>query len=1170
MRNLFKIILALIFVIPKLASAQSVVFAAGSTKDNVVVTRNIAREDSAHEFALTDTSKHPSRPGRMISFNGSPYWWNGIFWYRLNGDTSTIPGQVNADWTSVSGVSLILHKPTFATVAISGSYTDLINQPTIPAAQVAVDWNAATGITHILNKPRITDSIWRVVGKDSLLFRIIGPDGTVRNYSVLDSAGGSGGGSGTVTNVAIGNLAPLFTTLVTNPTGSSSTAFTLSNAAAHKYFGNNTGSTGPPSYSSIVLADLPTIPLANTDATNGVGIAAIAGGVIKVDTSVIGYPRFVSISRPPVTDSIYYSIKTNTSTTVKTLGLIDSVRYSSVGLTGAFNLGYQTGPSNFYTRKVRAGTAMTITTDTDSTLAITNGLTNVVNSLQVINAGNARSAAVGTFGTRPAGNTGDFYFVSDSSYRGSYKTAGGWIWLTVSPQQLTDSFAIKDTVKVNHIGPITNFTVNSAGNVINDDGARAGFGILITKQNDSSNLYQVDSNAIKTISGIGGGGGAIFTSISVQGNGLFSNPIKLVNDSVAAPGYVYTRNTGGRLGWYPIPPQILANTTQDGLLAHNDFIKLQKSVKFVNVPVGTYPGDSLAYASVTADTFYQKRLNIGYGFIKTITQGNISFRLDTTTLKSIFGGGGSGTVTTVSVGNLNPLFTTVTNTATTTPSTVFTLSNAGPFTVFGNNSGTSNPPNYFVPILASALYQNQGAVNTLLHGNTAGNPSWSAVNLINDVTSVLRETNGGTNQSSYALGDVLAATATNTLSKIAGNITTTRKVFAQTGNGATSATPVWSILNGGDVGLPLVENTALSTWPGSANLVNLGIVTTGTWNGTPIDATHGGTGQSVYTTGDILVATSTTTLGLTNDVAIGNALLSGGVGAVPVYGKVNLSTAVTGNLPVANLNGGSGATASTFWNGSGAWVANPTLYTANGTLASNRIVTMGSNSLTFNGGVVTFVANTGVGVSVGIQSAIQSGLQLNTSSGAGGYTIARSVGATDGQDLFIYDNLAAAVRFQINTAGKVTIPNTLQVSDGTQGAGRVFTSDAGGNGTWQTPAGATSGTYTATITPIANISSSSGGTAIYSKVGNVVYVSMSITVHPTSGGKVFTQLTVNIPPLGTAASNAGNVGNFAVNDLSSSQYMTGTVDITGTTATLTYLAEATTSNNLYITFSYTL
>ena len=42
-----------------------------------------------------------------------------------------------------------------ATVAVTGSYNDLTNKPTIPAAQVNSDWNATTGVAQILNKPTL-------------------------------------------------------------------------------------------------------------------------------------------------------------------------------------------------------------------------------------------------------------------------------------------------------------------------------------------------------------------------------------------------------------------------------------------------------------------------------------------------------------------------------------------------------------------------------------------------------------------------------------------------------------------------------------------------------------------------------------------------------------------------------------------------------------------------------------------------------------------------------------------------------------------------------------------------------------------------------------------------------------------------------------------------------
>ena len=43
-----------------------------------------------------------------------------------------------------------------ATVATTGDYDDLINKPTIPAAQVNSDWNAESGVAEILNKPALS------------------------------------------------------------------------------------------------------------------------------------------------------------------------------------------------------------------------------------------------------------------------------------------------------------------------------------------------------------------------------------------------------------------------------------------------------------------------------------------------------------------------------------------------------------------------------------------------------------------------------------------------------------------------------------------------------------------------------------------------------------------------------------------------------------------------------------------------------------------------------------------------------------------------------------------------------------------------------------------------------------------------------------------------------
>jgi len=185
-----------------------------------------------------------------------------------------------------------------------------------------------------------------------------------------------------------------------------------------------------------------------------------------------------------------------------------------------------------------------------------------------------------------------------------------------------------------------------------------------------------------------------------------------------------------------------------------------------------------------------------------------------------------------------------------------------------------------------------------------------------DFTFVTEGTSGGTGWTQTAVG-----TYTNDVT----NIGTDSIVFTQFSGAGSYTAGVGLTLTGGTV---FSANTdSVTTYIDGSNkiavkssavldqvLLSTGASNTPTWGALPLSnsnavtgtlpAVNGGTGQSSYTVGDILYASGATALSKLAGVATGNVLLSGGVGVAPTYGKVNLTTTVSGILPSAN--GGTG------------------------------------------------------------------------------------------------------------------------------------------------------------------------------------------------------------------------------------------------------------------------
>jgi hypothetical protein len=99
--------------------------------------------------------------------------------------------------------------------------------------------------------------------------------------------------------------------------------------------------------------------------------------------------------------------------------------------------------------------------------------------------------------------------------------------------------------------------------------------------------------------------------------------------------------------------------------------------------------------------------------------------------------------------------------------------------------------------------------------------------------------------------------------------------------------------------LNLVENVAISTWAGSTNLTTLGTITTGTWNGTTIAISRGGTGLTSLGSANQVLAVNTGATGLEyKTVSNGSSKISVTLGA----GSIVID-AVEANFNINNMAG---------------------------------------------------------------------------------------------------------------------------------------------------------------------------------------------------------------------------------------------------------------------------
>jgi hypothetical protein len=94
----------------------------------------------------------------MSFFEDRPIFYHdgiGIKEYKVADNKQDVISDLATIRSGASAGATAVQPGDLATVATTGDYDDLLNKPTIPAAQVNSDWDAISGVAQILNKPTL-------------------------------------------------------------------------------------------------------------------------------------------------------------------------------------------------------------------------------------------------------------------------------------------------------------------------------------------------------------------------------------------------------------------------------------------------------------------------------------------------------------------------------------------------------------------------------------------------------------------------------------------------------------------------------------------------------------------------------------------------------------------------------------------------------------------------------------------------------------------------------------------------------------------------------------------------------------------------------------------------------------------------------------------------------
>ena len=405
-------------------------------------------------------------------------------------------------------------------------------------------------------------------------------------------------------------------------------------------------------------------------------------------------------------------------------------------------------------------------------------------------------------------------------------------------------------------------------------------------------------------------GGTGATTLPLNGLLYGSGTSAIQSVSAGLTGQILVGNTGGAPTWQTyIPPTAGVTTFSGGSTGLTPNTATAGAITLDGLLGPTYGGTGVNNGSFTI-TLGGNLATSGAFSTTLTTTGTTNVTLPTT-----------GTLVNTAVTTLSSLSSIGTVTSGTWNASVIT----GTYGGTGVNNGSNT-------ITLGGNLTTSGAFNTTLTAtaNTSVTLPTSGT-IVSSVTALPGAVTGTPSSTTYLRGDgtwaspgtVTSVSFTGGIISVANPTTTPALTVAGTSGGIPyfSSASTWAtsaalaanaiVIGGGAGAAPATTTTgtgvitaignnvnttnglATGTVTTLSSLASIGTITTGTWNGTAIGPTYGGTGLTAVTTGDLLYGSATNTWSRLAGVATGSVLVSGGVGTAPSYSATPTLTSVT-------------------------------------------------------------------------------------------------------------------------------------------------------------------------------------------------------------------------------------------------------------------------------------